>query len=88
MGRKSSIINLTAEERDFLETQTRARTIQAQTVNRARILLETTDLSVLEIAERLAFNTPNYFIQCFRDLEGTSPAKYRKKLAEKAGGRQ
>ena len=29
MGRKSSIINLTAEERDFLETQTRARTIQA-----------------------------------------------------------
>ena len=62
--------------------------IKRAKINRARILLETTDLSVLEIAERLAFNTPNYFIQCFRDLEGTSPAKYRKKLAEKAGGRQ
>ena len=39
MGRKSSVINLTAEEHDYLETQTRARMIQAQTVNRARILL-------------------------------------------------
>ena len=39
MGRKSSIINLTAEDREYLEMQTRARTIQAQTVRRARILL-------------------------------------------------
>lgn len=39
MGRKSSIINLTAEDREYLEMQTRARTIQAQTVSRARILL-------------------------------------------------
>ena len=39
MGRKSIVINLSAEEREYLETQTRARTIQAQTVNRARILL-------------------------------------------------
>lgn len=30
MGRKSSIINLTAEDREYLEMQTRARTIQAQ----------------------------------------------------------
>ena len=37
MGRKSSIINLTAEDREYLEMQTRARTIQAQTVSRARI---------------------------------------------------
>ncbi len=34
MGRKSSIINLTSEDREYLKTQTRARTIQAQTVNR------------------------------------------------------
>ena len=32
MGRKSIVINLSAEEREYLETQTRARTIQAQTV--------------------------------------------------------
>ncbi|MBQ1377509.1 MAG: helix-turn-helix transcriptional regulator [Lachnospiraceae bacterium] len=60
--------------------------IKQAKIRRAFILLETTDLSVHEIAERLAFNTPNYFIQCFRDLEGTSPAQYRKKLSEKAGG--
>ena len=29
MGRKSSIINLTAEDREYLEMQTRARTIHA-----------------------------------------------------------
>ena len=39
MGRKTSIINLTAEAREYLEIQTRARTIQAQTVRRVRILL-------------------------------------------------
>ena len=39
MGRKSSVIKLTTEEREYLETQVRARTIQAQTVKRSRILL-------------------------------------------------
>ena len=39
MGRKASVINLTMDEREYLKTQTRARTIQAQTVNRAHILL-------------------------------------------------
>ena len=57
MGRKSSIINLTAEERDFLETQTRARTIQAQTVNRASILLLKADgYSINEIADKVGIN--------------------------------
>ena len=39
MGRKASTINLSEDERLYLETQMRARTIQAQTVIRARILL-------------------------------------------------
>ena len=53
MGRKSSVITLTAEDRDYLETQTRARTIQAQTVNRARILLLKADgCSIDEIADK------------------------------------
>ena len=39
MGKKASTITLSIDERSYLETQTRARTIQAQTVNRARILL-------------------------------------------------
>lgn len=39
MGRKAGTITLTEDQRSYLELQTRARTIQAQTVCRARILL-------------------------------------------------
>ena len=54
MGRKASVINLTVDEREYLETQTRARTIQAQTVNRARILLLKADgCSINDIADKL-----------------------------------
>ena len=48
-------------------------------IERAKVLLESTDLSVKELSERLAFNTVNYFIQCFRDTTGYTPAQYRKK---------
>ena len=48
-------------------------------VERAKVLLEATNLSVREIAERLAFNTVNYFIQSFRETAGCTPAQYRKK---------
>ena len=47
-------------------------------VERAKVLLESTDMGVREIAEKLAFNTVNYFIQCFRDTAGYTPAQYRK----------
>ena len=57
MGRKSSIINLTAEDREYLEMQTRARTIQAQTVSRARILLLKADgCSIDDIADKVGIN--------------------------------
>ena len=48
-------------------------------IARARVFLETTALPVAEISERLAFNTPNYFIQSFRSVMGCTPAQYRKK---------
>ena len=50
-------------------------------IARARVILESTDLSVAEIAGRLAFNTPNYFIHCFRSVVGCTPAQYRKRGA-------
>ena len=57
MGRKASSIILTAEDRNYLETQTRARTIQAQTVNRARILLLKADgCSIDDIADKVGIN--------------------------------
>lgn len=53
--------------------------IRSKKISRAKILLETTSLPISEISEKLAFNTPNYFIQCFRNAEGCTPAQYRKK---------
>ena len=49
-------------------------------IERAKLLLESTELSVRELSERLAFNTVNYFIQSFRDTTGYTPAQYRKKF--------
>lgn len=46
---------------------------------RAKVLLRTTDLSVREISERLAFSTVNFFIKSFKDAAGVTPAQYRKR---------
>ena len=57
MGRKSTTIALSNEDRDYLELQTRARTIQAQTVNRARILLlKAEGISIDDIADKVGMN--------------------------------
>ena len=52
--------------------------IRRKKIERAKILLLTTDLTVSEIAEKLSFCTPNYFIQCFREDTGLTPARFRK----------
>ena len=57
MGRKASTITLTPEERSYLELQTRSRTIQAQTVCRARILLLKADGEPIDvIADKVGLN--------------------------------
>ena len=57
MGRKSTVIELTSADREYLELQTRERTIQAQTVNRARILLLKADgHSIDDIADKVGMN--------------------------------
>ena len=48
-------------------------------INRAKMLLQSTDLSVSEIADRLAFNSANYLIRVFKELEGCTPAAYRER---------
>ena len=52
--------------------------IREKKIERAKVLLSSTDLSIGEIAEKLAFSTVNYFIMSFRKQTGTSPAQYRK----------
>ena len=57
MGKRASSIELSNEEREYLERQTRARTIQAQTVTRARILLLRADsVSIDAIADKVGIN--------------------------------
>ena len=57
MGKRASSIELSKEEREYLELQTRARTIQAQTVTRARILLLRADaVSIDAIADKVGLN--------------------------------
>lgn len=57
MSKKASSIELTSDQREYLETQIRARTIQAQTVCRARILLlRTGGISINDIADKVGIN--------------------------------
>lgn len=57
MGKRASSIELSNEEREYLKLQTRARTIQAQTVTRARILLLREDsVSIDAIADKVGLN--------------------------------
>ena len=57
MGKRASSIELSNEEREYLELQTRARTIQAQTVTRARILLLRADSVLIDtIADKVGLN--------------------------------
>ena len=71
MGRKSSVINLTTKEREYLETQTRARTIQAQTVSRARILLLKSDgCSIDDIADKVGINRKSVMLCLNKYAEG------------------
>ncbi len=71
MSRKPNTITLTKEERDYLETQTRARTIQAQTVNRARILLlKAEGVSIDVIADKIGINRKSVMLCLNKFAEG------------------
>lgn len=69
MGKRASSIKLSNEEREYLELQTRARTIQAQTVARARILLLRADgVSIDAIADKVDLNRCSVML-CLRKFK-------------------
>lgn len=71
MGRKSTTIILTSEDRAYLETQTKTRTIQAQTVLRARILLLKADgMTIDTIADKVDMNRKSVMLCINKYLEG------------------
>lgn len=57
--------------------------IRTVKVERAKLLLRSTDLTIREISERLAFSTVNFFIKSFRDTTGETPTQYRKEARHK-----
>ena len=51
--------------------------IRSVRLKRAAILLSDTDLSIVEISERVGFNTPRYFSSSFKAMFGVTPSEYR-----------
>lgn len=47
-------------------------------IERAKRMLRETSLSVTEISDRLAFDTPNYFSKTFKRMTGYTPLQYKK----------
>ncbi len=71
MGRKAATITLSTDDRSYLEAQTRARTIQAQTATRARILLLKADgISIDDIADKVGMNRKSVMLCINKYLEG------------------
>ncbi len=46
-------------------------------IERAKVLLKSTDMTVQDIAASLAFNTRNYFSRIFQEVTGQTPMEYR-----------
>ena len=71
MGRKVTTINLSPEDREYLESQMRARTNQAQTVCRARILILKADgYSINDIADKVGINRKSVMLCINKFNEG------------------
>lgn len=52
---------------------------RAVRMERAKVLLTSTDLSIQEISEQLGFSTRSYFTRSFREETGVTPTEYRTK---------
>ena len=48
-------------------------------IERAKVLLKSTQMSVQEISEELAFGTRNYFTRIFTEIVGYTPIQFREK---------
>ncbi|SER50635.1 two-component system, response regulator YesN [Gracilibacillus ureilyticus] len=54
-------------------------------INEAKKLLRTTDLRVYEVAQKVGFNNPDYFVTQFEKAVGKTPSQYRKQLMNHIG---
>ncbi len=56
--------------------------VSKRKMDKAKELLETTDLPVINIAMELNYQEPNYFSKVFKKEVGLTPSEYRKKVVE------
>jgi AraC-like DNA-binding protein len=47
-------------------------------IERAKKLLRETDMTITQISEQFAFDTPNYFSKTFKKITGYTPLQYKK----------
>ena len=47
-------------------------------MEKAKELLTTTDMKIVQICEKVGFSNVSYFCQSFREYAGMSPEKFRK----------
>ena len=61
---------------------TPAEYITLQKMDRAQMLLKTTNSSITDIAYQLGFSSSNYFCSVFKKTLSYSPAAYRKNFTQ------
>ena len=60
--------------------------IRSIRLKRAAVLLADTELSIVEISERVGFSTPRYFSASFKKMFGVTPTEYREPTRPAAVG--
>ncbi|OAS17051.1 response regulator transcription factor [Paenibacillus oryzisoli] len=55
--------------------------VQNLRVQKAKLLLKSTEMKIFEISEATGFNDSNYFTHMFNKIAGVSPKEYRKQMA-------
>lgn len=68
---RSNLLRKVKKESDLSVSQL----INQVRLNRAKKLLQTTSLNVSEVAHEVGFNSPSYFIKCFREYYGYPPGE-------------
>jgi len=58
--------------------QTPSELIRTYRLDKAAKLLQSTNISIVEISERVGFSSPRYFSTCFRNKYGVMPKEFRK----------
>ncbi|WP_416325388.1 helix-turn-helix domain-containing protein [[Eubacterium] hominis] len=57
--------------------------IQRLKISEAKLMLQYSNFSLIEISEYLSFSNQSYFTQIFRKLEGVTPKEFRDKIKNK-----